>query len=204
MLGKGISLDDYHLLPILVVDAKYDNTSLISVLVKLLSLPSEIIEKKLEKIFKKKGEEVVEKNKSLFQSISANYVLPVRNLFGSFTQRGEGKKITYGNKVIAYGAIDNGLSYYSAYPMTPASSILTEVINSKKVTYLQAEDEIAVVNSALGASFTGARVMAGTSGGGFALMTEAISFAIQAEIPLTLVLAQRAGPSTGTPTFHEQ
>ena len=56
--------------------------------------------------------------------------------------------------------------------MTPASTILSEVISSNRVKYLQAEDEIAVMNTALGASFTGARSMVGTSGGGFALMTE--------------------------------
>ena len=88
--------------------------------------------------------------------------------------------------------------------MTPASTVLSEVINSKKVTFLQAEDEIAVANAVLGASFTGKRAMCGTSGWGFALMTEAISFAVQAEFPMTVILAQRAGPSTGTPTYQEQ
>jgi 2-oxoglutarate ferredoxin oxidoreductase subunit alpha len=88
--------------------------------------------------------------------------------------------------------------------MTPASTVLSEIVNSKKVTYLQAEDEIAVMNSALGASFTGARAMVATSGGGFALMTEALSFAAQAEFPIVAILSQRAGPSTGTPTYHEQ
>ena len=83
---------------------------------------------------------------------------------------------------MAYGAIDNGLEYYAAYPMTPSSTILSEVIKSKKVNFLQAEDEISVIMSALGASFTGARSMVGTSGGGFALMVEAISFAQQAEL----------------------
>lgn len=106
--------------------------------------------------------------------------------------------------MISYGAIASELEFYAAYPMTPASTILTEIINSKKIKTLQAEDEIAVINSALGASFTGARSMVGTSGGGFALMTEALSFAVQAEIPIVVVLSQRAGPSTGTPTFHEQ
>lgn len=114
------------------------------------------------------------------------------------------KPLIYGNKSLAYGAIASELEFYSAYPMTPASSILTEIVNSKKVKFLQAEDEIAVIHAALGASFTGARAMVGTSGGGFALMTEALSFAAQAEIPIVVVLAQRAGPSTGTPTFHEQ
>lgn len=88
--------------------------------------------------------------------------------------------------------------------MTPASTVLSEIVNSRKVTYLQAEDEIAVMNSALGASFTGARAMVATSGGGFALMTEALSFAAQAEFPIVAILSQRAGPSTGTPTYHEQ
>lgn len=114
------------------------------------------------------------------------------------------KNISYGNRMIAYGAIASELEFYSAYPMTPASTILTEIVNSKKVKYLQAEDEIAVINAALGASFTGARAMVGTSGGGFALMTEAFSFAAQAEFPIVAVLSQRAGPSTGTPTFQEQ
>lgn len=98
----------------------------------------------------------------------------------------------------------SNLEFYSAYPMTPASSILTEIVYAKRVVHFQAEDEIAVINAALGASFTGARAMVGTSGGGFALMTEALSFAAQAEIPIVIVLSQRAGPSTGTPTFHEQ
>jgi 2-oxoglutarate/2-oxoacid ferredoxin oxidoreductase subunit alpha len=102
------------------------------------------------------------------------------------------------------GALDTGLGYYAAYPMTPASSVLTEMVKANRCTVLQAEDEIAVMNSALGASFTGTRSMVGTSGGGFALMTEALSFAIQAEIPITAIFAQRAGPSTGTPTFNEQ
>jgi 2-oxoglutarate ferredoxin oxidoreductase subunit alpha len=60
------------------------------------------------------------------------------------------------------------------------------------------------MNSALGASFTGKRSMVATSGGGFALMTEALSFAAQAEFPIVAILSQRAGPSTGTPTYHEQ
>lgn len=112
--------------------------------------------------------------------------------------------MTYGNKALAYGAIESGLDYFSAYPMTPASTVLSEIVSSKRVTYLQAEDEISVMNTALGAAFTGARAMVATSGGGFALMTEALSFAAQAEFPIVAILSQRAGPSTGTPTYHEQ
>ena len=68
--------------------------------------------------------------------------------------QGKKREFTYGNKLIALGAVDSELEYYSAYPMTPASSVLTEVIATGKVPYLQAEDEIAVMNSALGAAFT--------------------------------------------------
>ena len=114
------------------------------------------------------------------------------------------KNLTYGNKALAYGAVASELEYFSAYPMTPASTVLSEIIASRKVTYLQAEDEISVMNSALGAAYTGKRAMVATSGGGFALMTEALSFAAQAEFPIVAVLSQRAGPSTGTPTYQEQ
>ena len=84
--------------------------------------------------------------------------------------------------------------------MTPASTLLTEVVKQNRVKYIQNEDEIAVINSALWASFTWARSMCWTSGGWFALMSEALSFAVQAEFPIVTVLAQRAGPSTWTPT----
>ncbi|NUJ97258.1 hypothetical protein HGA92_00545 [Candidatus Gracilibacteria bacterium] len=199
---KNISFDEYNLLPVEINDT-YDNTYLIAVFAKFLGLPIHILQEHIEQVFKKKGEEVIEKNKQIFTHIFDNYILPFSSPFGEIQKRKK-KSVSYGNKLLAYGAIDNGLAYYSAYPMTPSSTILTEIINSKKINYLQAEDEIAVVNSALGASFTGVRAMVGTSGGGFALMTEAISFAIQAEIPLTMVLVARAGPSTGTPTFGEQ
>lgn len=113
-------------------------------------------------------------------------------------------QLIYWNKALAYGAIESDLEFFSAYPMTPASTVLSEIINSKRVNFLQAEDEIAVMNSALGASFTWARAMVATSGGGFALMTEGLSFAAQAEFPIVAILSQRAGPSTGTPTYFEQ
>lgn len=203
VLEKWASFDSFKLLSV-DAEEKYDNTYLLSVFAKFFGIPKAIFEKQIRATFERKWEEVIQKNLQIFDDIFNNYSVSFLSPFGKISQIWEKKEITYGNKTIAYGAIDNGLGYYSAYPMTPSSTILTEVINSKKVTYLQAEDEIAVVNSALWASYTGTRAMVGTSGGGFALMTEAISFAIQAEIPLTMVLAQRAGPSTGTPTFGEQ
>ncbi|MGP1583412.1 MAG: 2-oxoacid:acceptor oxidoreductase family protein [Candidatus Altimarinota bacterium] len=188
----------------LEINDKYENTYLVAVLSGILGVDSKNFEPIIRKVFLKKGFEVVEKNIKIlhdFAEFGRNFYV---DLLPELNENASPKKISYGNRMIAYGAIASELEFYSAYPMTPASSILTEIINSKKIPYLQAEDEIAVINAALGASFTGARSMVGTSGGGFALMTEALSFAAQAEIPIVAILSQRAGPSTGAPTFHEQ
>ncbi|MFA5917013.1 MAG: 2-oxoacid:acceptor oxidoreductase family protein [Candidatus Gracilibacteria bacterium] len=202
VVAKGIDLSKFKILDIEIND-KYDNTYLLGILFKLLGLSVETSFQSIEHTFAKKGHDIVDKNLGIVEDIYKNYDLKDIKSY-NLGKVGESKKVSFGNSMIAYGAIDNGLEFYSAYPMTPASTILTEVINSKKVNYLQAEDEIAVINAALGASFTGARSMVGTSGGGFALMTEALSFALQAEIPIVAVFAQRAGPSTGTPTCLEQ
>ena len=114
------------------------------------------------------------------------------------------KQFMYGNELIAKGAIASGLNFSAAYPMTPASSIIDEVVKDAKVSFFQGEDEIAVSMAMLGAKFAGKRAMCGTSGGGFALMSESISFSNQAELGGVYVLAQRDGPSTGTPTFTGQ
>lgn len=195
-------LSKYQVLDLEISD-KYDNTYLLGIYALFLNLDLNIILDKIEDVFARKWEEVVNKNKDIIKNIFESYQIEKKSDI-SLSRVGEAKPITYGNKALTYGAIEWELEYYSAYPMTPASTVLTEVINSKKVNYLQAEDEISVVNSTLGASFTGKRAMCGTSGGWFALMTEALSFAVQAEFPITVILAQRAGPSTGTPTFQEQ
>lgn len=70
----------------------------------------------------------------------------------------------YGNELIAKGALASGCDFYSAYPMTPASSIIDEIIKDKKLKFFQGEDEIAVSMAMLGAKFAGKRAMCGTSG----------------------------------------
>jgi 2-oxoglutarate ferredoxin oxidoreductase subunit alpha len=112
-----------------------------------------------------------------------------------------------GNDAIALGALQGGLKWYSAYPMTPASSILhTMAANERSmgIVVRQTEDEIAAATMAIGASHAGARAMVATSGGGFCLMTESIGLAAMSETPLVYVLSQRPGPSTGLATRHEQ
>lgn len=112
-----------------------------------------------------------------------------------------------GNEAIALGAVQAGLSMYIAYPMTPSSGILHYLAAQEEklgVVTVHPESEIAVAVMALGAAYAGARTMVGTSGGGFALMTEALSLAGQAEVPVVFVECQRAGPSTGVPTYSMQ
>lgn len=112
-----------------------------------------------------------------------------------------------GNTALTLGALAADLRFYSAYPMSPSTSILTYLTahgETLGVAVEQAEDEIAAINMAIGASYAGARAMVGTSGGGFSLMTEALGFAGIAEIPVVIVNAQRPGPSTGLPTRTEQ
>jgi 2-oxoglutarate ferredoxin oxidoreductase subunit alpha len=125
-------------------------------------------------------------------------------------EKGEYRNIT-GNQATALGLIaaaaKSGLElFYGSYPITPASDILHELAAHKNrgVKTFQAEDEIAAVTSAIGASFGGALAVTGTSGPGMALKTEGIGLAFMLEIPMVIVNVQRGGPSTGLPTKTEQ
>ncbi|MEX1377282.1 MAG: 2-oxoacid:acceptor oxidoreductase subunit alpha [Eubacteriales bacterium] len=115
--------------------------------------------------------------------------------------------IISGSQAVALGAIAAGLRFYCAYPMSPSTSVMVYVAQKGEkvgVVVEQAEDEIAAINMALGASYAGARSMTGTSGGGFSLMVEALGLSGIAEIPLVIVDVQRPGPATGLPTRTEQ
>jgi 2-oxoglutarate ferredoxin oxidoreductase subunit alpha len=112
-----------------------------------------------------------------------------------------------GNEGISLGLLSVGLRGYIAYPMSPSTGILHFMAAASGETGIQVfqpESEIAVATIAEGMAYAGSKVAVGTSGGGFCLMTEALSMAGMAEIPLAIVLAQRSGPSTGTPTYTAQ
>src|SRR5207248_2453984 len=124
-----------------------------------------------------------------------------------WTFSGTRRPFLTGNEAISLGAVTAGCKFYSAYPMTPASAILHWMVSHAEksgVVVKQCEDELAVVNMAIGAGYAGVRAMCGTSGGGFALMTEAIGMAGMIEAPVVIVEVQRGGPSTGVPTKTEQ
>jgi 2-oxoglutarate ferredoxin oxidoreductase subunit alpha len=175
------------------------NTALISAFAKVVGIEWEI----LEEVFKKEIKKATELNLKIAKSA---YEIP-KNL----TKLGKIKKnsslLLTGNEAAALGAVKAGLDLYFAYPMTPATSILNYLARRQEdlnIRVLQPEDEISVINMALGASFAGAKSMVGTSGGGFALMVEALSMAAQSETPILIIESQRAGPSTGMPTYNLQ
>ena len=112
-----------------------------------------------------------------------------------------------GNEAMGIGLVEGDLETYFAYPMSPTSNLLhflAATADETKVRVIQPESEIAVILMALGCAYAGTRAAIGTSGGGFCLMTEALGLAGIAELPLVLVLGQRAGPSTGLATYTAQ
>ena len=112
-----------------------------------------------------------------------------------------------GNEAMGLGLIHGGLDAYISYPMTPTSNLLhflAEQAPHLPITVVHPENEIGVIIMALGFAYAGKKAAVGTSGGGFCLMTEGLSFAGQAEIPVVIVVGQRTGPSTGLPTYTGQ
>ena len=157
-----------------------------------------------ENLFSKKLDEKlrnlnIEAVKSGYKLIDSKYSLEGKDLSNHL--------LINGNNAIALGAIAGGLDFYSAYPMTPATSIMTYLAKKQVEVGLvvdQAEDEISAINFAIGASYAGARAMTGSSGGGLSLMVEALGLAGITETPLVVVNSQRPGPATGLPTRTEQ
>ncbi|HTY82552.1 MAG TPA: 2-oxoacid:acceptor oxidoreductase subunit alpha [Dehalococcoidales bacterium] len=119
----------------------------------------------------------------------------------------EHRMVLNGNEALCLGAIAGGCKFLAGYPMTPSSPILEFMADKGRqygVVGLHVEDEISAMNMAVGAGYAGLRSMIATSGGGFALMVEALALAGMTETPVVAVLGQRPGPATGLPTRTEQ
>lgn len=166
------------------------------------------IKEALEATFAGKKEDLIEKN---IKAAGTGYDFAANNFKrNDFKLKGDNFKeelLMNGNEAIGLGAIRAGCKFYSAYPMTPSTSIMNfmaHYADKFNIVVEQAEDEIAAINMIIGASFAGARAMVATSGGGFALMTEGISLAGMTETPVVVVDAQRPAPATGFPTRTEQ
>ncbi|MBU4502738.1 MAG: 2-oxoacid:acceptor oxidoreductase subunit alpha [Nanoarchaeota archaeon] len=114
------------------------------------------------------------------------------------------KILMQGNEAVAEAAVKAGIKFYAAYPITPASEIMHVMAKKKDIKFVHAEDEIAAVMMAIGASISDGKSMTSTSGPGFSLMQESIGMATMTETPLVIVNVQRVGPSTGMPTLPSQ
>lgn len=175
------------------------NTAMIAVLFRYLGVSWEHVESVLSRKIPKK----IEKNLQIAQA-AWKTVTPGLN-FSPIS--GETKPFLSGNEWIAIGLLAGGIDAYIAYPMTPSSGVLhflASVAEETGIMVYHPESEIAVILMALGFSYTGKKSAVGTSGGGFCLMTEGLSLAGQAELPIVIIVSQRTGPSTGLPTYTAQ
>ncbi|MFH1215291.1 MAG: 2-oxoacid:acceptor oxidoreductase subunit alpha [Pseudomonadota bacterium] len=186
------------------------NTAALGILGNILDLPVDLIFDTLHGMLAEKHPESLAENRTVLDKSYGWATEQIKDR--KFTVSCQGQKqqqrlMVNGNEAIALGALAAGLKFCAFYPMTPATSIVLNLISHADAmgcVIEQAEDEIAAVNMAMGASFAGAPSMVATSGGGFALMTEGVSLAGMTETPLLVVVAQRPGPATGLPTRTEQ
>ena len=185
------------------------NSAAIGAVLGGLGLGLDIFSDVIAGLLGKKGPEVMESNLSVARA-GTNFVRESVD-WPDHLHCGEAGStplmLVNGSQAIGLGALVSGCKFYAAYPMTPSTGIMIYLASKAKKYGLileQAEDEIAAINMALGASFGGVRAMTGTSGGGFALMTEGLSLAGITETPIVIAEAQRPGPATGLPTRTEQ
>lgn len=176
------------------------NSALFGALAKVLGIDWQVVEELLKKEFGDKAEinlkiaQAGYKRAKTHQKIERLHQKP--------------PSLLTGNEAVALGALKAGLEVYLSYPMTPTTPILHFLAQIRKdfknIVVFQPENEIEVINAALGSAYAGKRTMVGTSGGGFALMVEALSLAAQSETPIVIVESQRPAPATGIPTYTAQ
>ena len=207
LLGKDAQSCGLPIMELTKNNPLMQNIVALGTLMYLLGLSTTGLEELVRERFQKKGEQVIVANLSAMQAGFEH--AKAHNKPSDITVTGDGKRrlLMAGNPAIGLGALAAGCRFYSAYPMTPASSLLHWLVKYAARTGVlvkQCEDEIAALNMAIGAGHVGVRAMTGTSGGGFALMTEAVGEAGMTETPVVIVMAMRGGPSTGLPTKTEQ
>ncbi len=174
------------------------NTALVAGFSKALSIDKEILKEEAIKMLslREENEKIIER---VYREVEEKMVL----------EKGEDLShlLLTGNEAVSLGMLKAGLEHYYAYPMTPSTGILhflSKVKEKYKIKVFQAENEIAVINAAIGSAFSGKRTAVGTSGGGLALMSEGVSLSAISETPMLIVEGQRMGPATGVPTYSGQ
>jgi 2-oxoglutarate ferredoxin oxidoreductase subunit alpha len=183
------------------------NTLSLGVMMSLLGLEFGVLQDALKQMLGKKGDHVVGENVVVARAGFDHAARNFRPFPGPLPEGPKPLGVWAGNDAIALGGAAAGVKFYAAYPMSPASGVLHWMAQNGRslgIMVRQVEDEIGVANMTIGAAHMGVRAMCATSGGGFALMTEAIGSAAMMEIPAIFINVMRAGPSTGVPTKTEQ
>jgi len=189
----------------------YSNIVAVGTVAALLRLDAELVTGCVRKYFASKAGDVVAKN---VEAVQAGYKLGTEiaksagiDISIKPDTKVKDQMLLSGTEAVGMGAIAAGCNFVASYPMSPSTGVLVFLARHGRdfgIIAEQAEDEIAAVNMAVGAWYAGARALATTSGGGFALMTEGVSLAGMLETPVVIHLAQRPGPATGLPTRTEQ
>lgn len=215
IIGEQKRLEtDYKLLDVPLLEIAHDvgnrifaNTVAAGVVLGMMQSDRAIAEDYIRSFFSRKGDEIVAKNiDALMRGFKIGEHLAFTHEITFTIEKDEAVKeavFLTGIEAVGFGALAGGCNFCSSYPMSPSTGLLTFLAQHGKecgVLAEQATDEIGAINMNLGAWYAGARGIITTSGGGFALMTEAVSLAGITEIPLVLHLAQRPGPATGLPT----
>jgi len=183
------------------------NTLAIGAGLHMMGIGFAALEEVLREQFKKKGDAVVTENVGVARA-GYDYAAAHFRAFANPLPKTENKyAILSGNVAMAMGGAAAGVKFYCAYPMSPSTGVLHWMAaHARKAGIMvrQVEDEIGVINMAIGAAQAGVRAMCATSGGGFALMSEGLGMSAMIETPVVVINCQRAGPSTGVPTKTEQ
>jgi 2-oxoglutarate ferredoxin oxidoreductase subunit alpha len=191
----------------------YANIIVLGLICNILKADKNILHELLDENFKSKGIKIVKSN--------VNAADKGFELAGRLIDEGQLKKVKSirkskgiindyiidGTQAVGLGAIAGGVNYVTFYPMAPSTGVGTFLAQHGpdfSIIVDQSEDEISVINKALGASYTGARAFVSTSGGGFSLMGEGVSLAGMSELPIVILVGQRPGPATGMPTRTAQ
>ncbi|HEV2576469.1 MAG TPA: 2-oxoacid:acceptor oxidoreductase subunit alpha [Acidobacteriaceae bacterium] len=213
-IKPGVAADGVQMCPLPVSELAditrnkvAQNTLAIGAGLNMMGIGFSSLEEVLGEQFKKKGDAVISENVAVARA-GYDYAAAHFTAFPNPIPRTENRyAILSGNMAMAMGGAAAGVKFYCAYPMSPSTGVLHWMAAHAReagIMVRQVEDEIGVINMAIGAAHAGVRAMCATSGGGFALMSEGLGMSAMMETPVVVINCQRAGPSTGVPTKTEQ
>ena len=213
-IQPGVAADGVQLCPFSVKElapkVKGDlvqNTIALAAALNLIGLDFKTLEDILTLQFQRKGQAAVDENVGVARAGYDYAATHFRHDFSLPETLSKPLAFVDGNSALAMGGAAAGVRFYAAYPMSPSTGVLHWFARHARelgIMVRQVEDELGVINMTIGAAHAGCRAMCATSGGGFALMTEALGAAAMFELPLVCIDVQRAGPATGVPTKTEQ